>query len=234
VRTLAIVPIKSLANAKQRLSKALAGGTRRSLVQAMFSDVLAALRHTDALDAVVVVTDDVVADSLARGYGIVVLADGREAGQSHATQIGLAYAQEHGFDRALLVPGDTPLLDPGELEALLERCARDEIGVAVVPDRHGTNALVISPPGAFEPSFGPESLERHLSRARDAEMVHRVEHVDSLALDVDTPADLAALWSVVDEQRRGAQRTRGTLYQLDRTGVRAELFGAGSGLAIEA
>src|SRR3954451_18617373 len=180
VRTLAVVPIKSLANAKQRLAKALAGGTRRSLVQAMFSDVLAALRHTDALDAVVVVTDDVVAESLARGYGIVVLADGREAGQSQATQIGLEYAQEHGFDRALLVPGDTPLLTPVELEGLLARCARDEIGVAIVPDRHGsgTNALVISPPGAFEPGFGPESLERHLARARDAALVHRVEHVD--------------------------------------------------------
>jgi 2-phospho-L-lactate guanylyltransferase len=223
------VPIKSLANAKQRLSQALAGGTRRSLVTAMFSDVLGALRRTEGLDAIAVVTDDVVADSLARADGVVVLADGHEEGQSLATQVGIDYAREHGFDRVVLVPGDTPLLDPTELEELLMRCARDEIGVAIVPDRHGsgTNALVISPPGAFAPSFGPDSLERHLAGARDAALVHRVENVPSLALDVDTPADLAALWTHVEDVRRGAQRTRGTLSQFDRTGVRAAVFGAG-------
>ena len=236
MRTLAIVPIKSLAHAKQRLARALAGGTRRSLVQAMFSDVLGALRRTEGVDAIAVVTDDVVADSLARGDRVAVLPDGRETGQSQATGVGIEYAAEHGFERVLLVPGDTPLIDPIELEGLLTRCERDEIGVAIVPDRHetGTNALVITPPDAFSPSFGPDSLERHLALARDGGVVHRVEHVASLALDVDTPADLAALWTVIDESRRGAQRTRGMLYQLDRTGVRAEVFGARSGLTVEA
>src|SRR4051794_1074194 len=191
----------------------------------MFSDVLGALRRTEAVDAIAVVTDDVVAESLASGDRIAVLPDGREAGQSHATEIGISYARDHGFDRVLLVPGDTPLLDPIELEELLARCERDAVGVAVVPDRHGTgtNALLISPPGAFPPSFGPDSLERHLSSARAEGIVHRVEHVSSLALDVDTPSDLAALWTVVDAQRRGAQRTRGTLAQFDRTGIRAAI-----------
>jgi 2-phospho-L-lactate guanylyltransferase len=227
MRTLAIVPIKSLANAKQRLANALAGGTRRSLVQAMFSDVLGALRRTEGVDAIAVVTDDVVADSLARADGVMVLPDGREAGQSEATKIGIDYARDHDFDRVLLVPGDTPLLDPLELEDLLMRCSRDEIAAAVIPDRHGTgtNALVITPPGSFEPSFGPGSLERHVSQAREAGIVHRVEHVASLALDVDTPDDLVELWSIADGARRGAQRTRGTLSQLDRTGVRAALSG---------
>jgi 2-phospho-L-lactate/phosphoenolpyruvate guanylyltransferase len=229
VRTLAIVPIKSLANAKQRLSKTLAGGTRRSLVQAMFSDVLGALRRAEGVDAIAVVTDDVVADSLARADSVIVLADGREEGQSRATEVGIEYAREHGFERVLLVPGDTPLLDPVEIEELLMRCARDEIGVAIVPDRHGTgtNALVIAPPGSFGPSFGPDSLERHLAKARDGELVHRVENVPSLALDVDTPSDLAALWGAVGDMRRGAQRTRGALSQFDRTGVREAVFGAG-------
>lgn len=223
--TLAIVPIKSLAHAKQRLAEALAGGSRRSLVQAMFSDVLGALRRAESVDAIAVVTDDAVAESLARGDGVAVLPDVRAAGQSEATEIGIRYALEHGFERVLLVPGDTPLLDPVEVEELLTRCARDEIAVAVVPDRHGTgtNALVIAPPDAFPPSFGPESLERHLVGARGAGLVHRVENVPSLALDVDTPADLTALWALVDDSRRGAQRTRGALAQLDRSGVRAAI-----------
>ena len=128
----------------------------------------------------------------------------------------------------LLVPGDTPLLQPPDVDDLLMRCERDGIGVAIVPDRHGTgtNGLLIAPPGAFDPSFGPGSLERHLAQARDRELVHRVEAVPSLEHDVDTPGDLAALWVVVDEQRRGAQRTRGALLQLDRAGARETIAGA--------
>ena len=107
------------------------------------------------------------------------------------------------------------------------RCERDEIAVAIVPDRHGTgtNALAIAPPDAFAPSFGPGSLERHVSAARDAGLVHRVEPVPSLALDVDTPEDLAARWALRDSSRRGAGRTRGALAQLERAGVRAALTG---------
>lgn len=227
MRTLAVVPIKSLADAKQRLSETLAGGSRRSLVQAMFSDVLASLRRAQGVDAVAVVTDDAVADSLASGDRVAVLPDDQRAGQSEAAEIGIAYARAHGFERVLLVPGDTPMLDAVEVEELLDRCARDEITVAIVPDRHGTgtNALLISPPDAFAPSFGPGSLERHVAAARAAELAYRVEAVPSLALDVDTPDDLAALWGVVEGSRRSAGRTRGALAQLERAGVRAAITG---------
>ena len=53
-----------------------------------------------------------------------------------------------------------------------------------------------------------------------------MEALPSLEHDVDTPGDLAALWAVVDEQRRGAQRTRGALMQLDRAGAREAIVGA--------
>jgi 2-phospho-L-lactate guanylyltransferase len=230
------VPIKSLVNAKQRLAAALADGTRRTLVQAMFSDVLGALRRTEGVDAIAVVTDDSIAESLVSGNRVVVLPDGREDGQSQATLVGIEYAREHGFDRVLLLPGDTPLMNPVEVEELLMRSARDEITVAIVPDRHGTgtNCLVITPPDSFAPSFGPGSLERHLGQARDGGVVHRVEHVPSLALDVDTPDDLIALWQTIDDSQRGAQRTRGTLSQLERTGVRAGVMGAPGPQTIEA
>jgi len=162
----------------------------------MFSDVLGALRRVQGLDGIAVVTDDASAESLAAGDRMIVLRDDRRAGQSEATQIGIAYAGVHGFERVLLVPGDTPLMDSPEVEDLLKRCARDEIQVALVPDRHGTgtNAIVIAPPGCFRPSFGEGSLERHMALARERELVHRVENVPSLAHDVDTPDDLVTLW----------------------------------------
>jgi 2-phospho-L-lactate guanylyltransferase len=228
MRTLAIVPIKSFEVAKQRLSASLASGARRSLVQAMFSDVLGALRRTDGIAAIAVVTADQSARSAAAGERMVVLQDDVSAGQSAACEIGIRYAIEQGFERVLLVPGDTPLLKPPEVEEMLVRCERDGVSVAIVADRHGTgtNGLLIAPPGAFDPSFGPGSLERHVEQARSRELAFRVEALPSLEHDVDTPGDLAALWNVVDESRRGAQRTRGALTMLDKAGAREAIAGA--------
>ena len=228
MRTQAIVPIKSLGSAKQRLAGILATGSRRSLMQAMFSDVLASLRRCERIDRIVIVTADSVADSIARGDRVPVLHDDVEAGQSAAAEIGIGDAIENGFDRVLLVPGDTPLLDPAEVDDLLDRTARDGVEVAIVPDRHGTgtNALVLTPPDAVHPRFGDGSFDRHVEAAQGAGRSHRAEPVSSLAADVDTPDDLEFVWAMLDGARVRAQRTRGALRQLDRSGARAALAGA--------
>ena len=61
--------------------------------------------------------------------------------------------------------------------------------MAIVPDRHGTgtNALLLAPPDAIAPAFGPGSCARHADRARRAGHEVAVEPLDSLGLDVDTP-----------------------------------------------
>lgn len=235
MRTQAIVPIKSFGSAKQRLADVLAAGSRRSLVQAMFSDVLASLRRCENVDRIVVVTADPLADSIARVDRVQVLDDDASAGQSAATEIGIADAVAGGFERVLLVPGDTPLLDPLEVDELLERTANDGVEVAIVPDRHGTgtNGLVLAPPDAIRPSFGEGSFERHIAAARDAGRNHRAEPVSSLAPDVDTADDLAVVWNLVDGARVRAQRTRGALSQLERSGARAALAGARASRAVE-
>src|SRR2546423_1785219 len=81
VRTLAVVPIKTFDLAKQRLARALARGSRESLAQAMFADVLGALRRAERVERVAVVTADATADSLSRGLA-TVLRDHAQAGQS--------------------------------------------------------------------------------------------------------------------------------------------------------
>ncbi len=216
MRTLAILPVKSFGAAKQRLADALGAGARQALAQAMVSDVLTSLRRTPGLDGIVVVTADRAAEAAASGGGVRVLHDSAQAGQSEAARIGIRHALDEGCDRVMLVPGDTPLVQPGELAGLLSG-ARE---VVIVPDRHGTgtNALVLSPPDAIEPSFGPGSFERHVAAAEAADVPHRVEEVRALALDVDTPADLAELAAELEVRRGQAPSTRGALRQLDRAG----------------
>jgi 2-phospho-L-lactate guanylyltransferase len=222
MRTIAILPVKSFDAAKQRLGGLLGSGSRQALALAMFSDVLGSLRHVPGLDAVAVVTADRVAEAAALGERVQVLRDIEQTGQSPAALIGIRYALAAAYDRVLLVPGDTPLLDPAEVGALLAAGVERELGVVIVPDRHGTgtNALLLSPPDAIEPSFGPDSFERHVRLAEAAGVPHAAEEVPSLMHDVDTPEDLSALAAVLDGRRGQAASTRGALRQLDRSQAR--------------
>jgi len=159
----------------------------------MVSDVLAALAQTDAIEVVILVTREATVASAAREQGAIVLEDPAESGQSAAVTLGVARALAEGIERVLCIPGDCPALDPAELEALLASSGPAE--VVIVPDRHGTgtNGLLLTPPDAIAPSFGPGSCERHQSLAGEAGVSCRIEHPASLLLDIDTGADLAAL-----------------------------------------
>lgn len=216
--TLAILPVKSFERAKQRLGDGLPGGPRRALTEAMFSDVLTALRRTEGLDGIIVVTGDITAQQVAGGHGADVVEDKVERGQSFAADVGVRRARDRGARRALLVPGDCPALDPLELAGLLGRARAAVPDALIVPDRHGTgtNALLLTPPDALAPAFGPDSLNRHVERARSTGVSHEVLSLPSLGLDVDTPEDLAALREHLDATRGGAAHTRGLLNQLAR------------------
>lgn len=215
MRTLAIVPVKSFDLAKQRLAGEFEPEVRHRLAQAMFADVLTALEAARAVDRVVVVTADADAAALARRTATVVH-DGAQAGQSAAAAIGVGHALEDGRDRVVLLPGDTPLIDPNELDELIARTAADGVAVGVVSDRHrtGTNALVLAPPDAIGPSFGPGSLARHVAAAQAAGVPHRVERVPSIEHDVDTPDDLATLVAALDAAAGRASATRDAVARL--------------------
>jgi 2-phospho-L-lactate guanylyltransferase len=136
-----------------------------------------------------------------------VIHDPDEAGQSAAAERGIEAALALGAERVLLVPGDCPALDPAEVGGLL---ADPQPGTVIVPDRHGTgtNALLLAPPTAIAPAFGPGSFARHRALAGEAA---RVAELPSLGLDVDTPGDLAALRAALAARPGGAARTRALL-----------------------
>ena len=218
--TIAILPVKRFVAAKARLGDELSGGTRRALTEAMVTDVLMALRRTAAVDEVLIVTSEPAAEAIGRGYGANVLHDDLDDGQSAAALIGITHALEAGATRVLLVPGDCPALDPGELSELLERPQIGR-GVTIVPDRHGTgtNALLLTPPDVIAPAFGPGSRERHEQLAAAAGVPCTVEEIPTLALDVDTAEDLTALREALAARRGGAAHTRGMLSRLKGWGA---------------
>ena len=221
MRTAAILPVKSFGAAKQRLGSLLGSGSRHALAQAMFQDVLSSLRKVEGIEQIVVVASEPSVE-FAADEQVVLLEDEVADGQSPAAAAGIRWAIESGFERVLLVPGDTPLLAPAEIDALLADAPE---AVVIVPDRHGTgtNGLLLQPPTAIEPSFGPDSMARHVAAAEAAGVTHRVERVQSLMFDVDTSDDLAVVAEAIEGSRAVAPRTRGALRQLDRAGARLKV-----------
>ena len=217
MRTAAILPIKTFDQAKQRLRNGLAPHDRRALVEAMFADALVALGRVADLERIVVVSGDRIAQRIAGGYGATVVEDD-ERGHNAAAARGVESVVEDGIERALLVPGDCPLLAPADIKALLAHPV-SERSVLIVPDRHGTgtNALLLTPPDVLTPSFGPDSCRRHLADADAAGVPAEVVELDSLALDIDTSDDLDALQRQLESTHGGAAHTRGMLNQLLRS-----------------
>lgn len=239
MRTAAILPVKRFSLAKQRLGATVADPLRLDLARAMVGDVLSALHNCAAIERTIVVTSEQSVAAAARYQGGIAVEDAAEDGQSAAVARGIERAVAEGFERVLCIPGDCPALDPAEVDALLantgtqtetraegERLAAAVEGecppalatepggaaeVVIVPDRHGTgtNGLLLTPPGAIAPSFGPDSCERHRQLAQAAGVACRVERLSSLLLDIDTGEDLAALRErLAGETRAGARRTR--------------------------
>lgn len=206
---LAIVPVKSLDGAKTRLMGALDVADRERLVLAMLADVLMNLRRCSAVERVVVVTDDREARHRAIAEGAEVVADDDAGSHSAAALRGIA-AAAHPHDRVLLAPGDCPLVTVEDLDELL---TTPQPSVVVVPDRHGTgtNALLLDPPDAIEPSFGEGSHQRHLAVASALGVDAETRVVPSLALDIDTADDLATLRARFASLRGGAPATRGVV-----------------------
>jgi 2-phospho-L-lactate guanylyltransferase len=218
MRTAAILPVKRFSQAKQRLGRSVADPVRLALARAMVADVLLALSEVTAIERTIVVTSEPTVPAVAAEHGAHAIGDGGLAGQSAAVALGVGQALADGFDRALCVPGDCPALDAAELETLLGEAdrRRGDAGtpeVVIIPDRHGagTNGLLLTPPDAIAPSFGPDSCERHRQLAGTAGLHVVIARPSSLLLDIDTGEDLAALRERLATAVRGAPRTRALL-----------------------
>jgi 2-phospho-L-lactate guanylyltransferase len=185
-----LIPMKPLAGAKERLAPALTPDERRALSLAMLEDVIAAAR---GFERVWVLNSDGEAAALAGDAGVEAVDDpapGQGLNPSLAAATSLAI--EAGATGVLVVSADLPALTSGDLESLAVAG-----GVSLAPDRSGlgTNALWRSPGDVIGVAFGSNSLAGHATLAWDAGVGALVVERPGLALDVDSPEDLAAAFA---------------------------------------
>jgi len=202
IRTCAVIPMKDLVVAKQRLSGILSSIERRHLSLEMFLDVITTLKQVESLETVAVISRDPHIMDLARTWNIRVFRD-TESCVNAALAVTARVLSAEGYETMLVVPGDVPLTTPAEIEKILET-RNTGSPVALVPDRRqaGTNALSCSPPTAITPCFGQHSLIRHQKAAEKAGLTSAILELPELGLDIDIPEDVLAL-----RARKGRSRT---------------------------
>jgi 2-phospho-L-lactate guanylyltransferase len=195
----AVVPVKDLRGTKSRLAPVLNPGARAGLTLYMMGRVVSALREAGIEDVCVVSPDRIVLNEAQRRGATPLVQESR--GLNPALEEGRRRALDLGASTLLVLPADLPLLDAGDVRAVLEE-AGEGPSVVISPDggRSGTNALLIQPPDALPFAFGPDSFEAHLEAARSRSLDVRVCERCHLAFDLDTANDLSRL------KKKGAPR----------------------------
>src|SRR5205085_2842179 len=122
------------------------------------------------------------------------LEEGPARGLNGAVEFAAAELEKQGVRRLLVIPGDVPLLDPFEIDALFE-VDPERYPVIAVPSSSatGTNGLVLSLPAGIGFRFEGESLAAYRAECRTRTLEMLILALEGFAVDIDTPADLAAL-----------------------------------------
>jgi 2-phospho-L-lactate guanylyltransferase len=213
----ALVPVKAAADGKARLQCLLSPGQRQALVRAMLRDVVETLRAAPGLRSVAVTSPDAEMLTLAARYGAEPLLEPAGAGGLNGA-LTAAITQLHaaGAGAVLIVQGDVPEIGPDDVAALLDGIATRAALVRGVPSADGgTSALLLRPPDAVTPRFGPDSFRRHAAVARAAGVAFECCRRPALAVDIDRPEDVGRLL--------GSTRAPHTREALARAGVTERL-----------
>jgi 2-phospho-L-lactate guanylyltransferase len=188
-----VIPVKAPSVCKLRLAPVLAEAERAKLVAAMLGRVVAAAQAARGVDGVALVGPS--------RHGLpedVELLHEAGTGLNHALDMAREELSRRGVTRMLAVAGDLPGLTADDVERLAALPV-DTLGIAT--DRHGTgtNALSLPLPAAakFAFAFGQDSFARHRSEAERLGLRIAPVTSDGLAQDIDDPADLAGITSLL-------------------------------------
>ena len=220
----AVLPVKEMAGAKERLSPLLSPAERVALMRVMVGEVLAALTAARGLAGVAVVTLDPWASAAAAAAGARVITAGAREGHTGSVTAAARLLAAEGAGGIMTMPGDIPAVTAAEVEALLiGHGAAPAFSIAPAHDEAGSNGVLLTPPQAVPLRFGDDSYFPHLAAARAQGIAPRIVRLPGAAMDIDHPADLARFAAL--PQARGTR----TLAWLQAAGVLARLAPPGGG-----
>jgi len=189
--TVAVVPMKQIAQAKSRLATVLPPETRESLARLMLTDVLTACRNCPCIQRTVLLTADTSLTTLANDYDADLFVEHHPLGLNAAMKVAATSLESQTL---VYLAGDLPLLKARDISDLTDRCrSGSRVVIAPSADGSGTNALLLSPANILEPAFGHGSSKRHEVSAHRLGLEAAIVSNRNIGLDIDTPKDLEAL-----------------------------------------
>ncbi len=195
-RAQALVPVKDLGLAKSRLAAILTAEERRALSGAMLKDVVTALLASPGVGDVTLVSDDPVVETLARDCGVDLLGEHllEASGLNPVITAAVAHMRSLGKSRIVVLHSDLPYLHADDIAGALDLLERSG-GLVIGPDRvrSGTNLLAFESDCAPRFGFGSQSYAHHQNWARTSGVIASSFERRGVAMDIDTPADVAGL-----------------------------------------
>lgn len=189
-----LLPVKPAGSGKSRLAAVLGTGERAALMRCMAADVLRALGSCPELAGVAILGHDEPATSLAQASGCLLLADDASGDLCSNLDRAAAALGARGAATLLILPADIPAITGADIRKLLA-AHRGGVTIAVAARDGGTNALLLTPPGAIGCQFGRDSAARHVAAARARGLQWTVLHLPAFARDIDTMDDVRSFCS---------------------------------------
>lgn len=187
-----IVPVKPFGQGKSRLASQLSPTERAVVSRQMLVHLMEMAAASRVLAGVLVVSRDPNVLALAAEAGVIPLEETGEMGGdiNAALEQATAAATERGAQAILVLPGDLPLITRQDI-AQLEQSLPSPAGICLAESKDGgTNALAMRPIGAIPFAFGVKSFARHHRLAQAAGLPIHIISSPTLAVDLDSPADL--------------------------------------------
>ncbi len=196
----AIVPVKSLSEAKRRLANHLDPEERKALVLAMLDDVLTSLGKSRSFPETYIVSPDLSLERTARNHRVGFIRQ-NGAGLNAAIRQALRYLARSKVSSVTTILADLPLAKPSDFTELM-RISDHSPRVVLAPSlKGGTNVMLRSPPNLIKTSYGRWSYAKHLRVSQGKNVpVYSISN-PRLSFDVDTIEDLKAL-VMLDASRR--------------------------------
>ena len=188
----ALIPAKSLDEAKGRLAGLLGEDERRRLALAMLEDIVHTLQAVPRVDSISIVSPDAEVLGKTKELGATPI---EEPSSVRGINQALAHAAEaiSGADTLLVVLADVPAVTPDEIDAVIDAIPSGK-GLVICPSAaKGTSALALRPPGTIHFRFGRNSFSDHKREALANGLSMKVVRFDSMSNDIDEPDNLREL-----------------------------------------
>ena len=190
----AVIPVKQISQAKQRLSPLLSTEERRDFFSAMLEDVLSMMVKIDFFEKIILATNCSHAISIAGCHGITHFETGPDDGLNQAAGETVNHLLENGIRDMFLIPADIPLINEEEINSVL-KAHPSAPSLTIIPsrDKLGSNCILLSPPSRMPLKFGPDSYLRHQEIAQTNGLKVNPMEFQGFGLDIDEPKDLFEL-----------------------------------------